>query len=152
MKITDVRLKGMEDKGKLKAIGSITLDDSFVVSGVSVVEGSKGLFVSMPSVKGNDDKYHDTAYPLSKELRDEIHHAVMNEYQKSRDLDRIIETVELGINEQSYDAPFSIGFEQPKAVQEKPEKTSIKDKLKNAAEKVSAQTVKNNEKTKEASL
>lgn len=152
MKITDVRLKGMEDKGKLKAIGSITLDDAFVVSGVSVVEGSKGLFVSMPSVKGNDDKYHDTAYPLSKELRDEIHHAVMNEYQKSRDLDRIIETVELGIREEALDAPFAIGFEQPKPAPEKAEKTSIKDKLKNAAEKVSAQASKNNEKAKEASL
>ena len=152
MNVTDVRLKGMEDKGKLKAVGSITLDDSFVVTGVSVIEGSKGLFVSLPSVKGNDGKYHDTAYPLSKELRDVIHHAVISEYQKSRDLDRIIETVELGIREQSFDEPFTIAFKEPEPKPDKAEKTSIKDKLKNAAEKVSAQTAKNNEKVKEASL
>ena len=149
MKVTDVRLKGMEDKGKLKAIGSITRDDAFVVTGVSVIEGSKGLFVSLPSIKGNDEKYHDTVFPLSKELRDDIRHSVMNEYQKTQDLDRIIETVELGIREESFDEPFSIGFKEPEP---KAEKTSIKDKLKNAAEKVSAQTTKNNEKVKEASL
>ena len=152
MKVTDVRLKALDDKGKLKAAGSITLDDAFVISGVSVVEGSKGLFVSMPSVKGSDDKYHDTAYPLSKELREEINKEIMDEYQKSLDLDKIIETVDLKKDLPDPDRPFTIGFaEQPKEV-EKPEKTSIKDKLKNAAERVSGQTVKNTEKVKEASL
>ena len=152
MKVTDVRLKALEDKGKLKAAGSITLDDAFVVSGVSVIEGSKGLFVSLPSVKGNDDKYHDTAYPISKELRDDINKAVMDEYQKSLDLDRIIETVEIKKDLSDPDRTFSIGFENQSKEAAKPEKTSIKDKLKNAAEKVSGQTVKNNEKVKEASL
>lgn len=153
MKVTDVRLKSLEDKGRLKAVGSITLDDAFVVNGVSVIEGSKGLFVSLPSTKGNDDKYHDTAYPLSKELRDEIHHAVMGEYQKSIDLDRIIETVDIGPREMpDPDRPFAIGFVKPEQETAKQEKVSIKDKLKNAAERVSGQTVKNNEKTKEASL
>lgn len=152
MKVTDVRLKKLEDKGKLKASGSITLDDAFVVSGVSVIEGSKGLFVSLPSVKGNDDKYHDTAYPLSKELRDDINKAVMDEYMKEKELDRLIETVELNNGHPDPDRPFTIGFEDmPKEVS-KPEKTSIKDKLKNAAERVSSQAVKNSEKVKEASL
>ena len=152
MKVTGVRLKMLEDKGKLKASGSITLDDAFVVSGVSVIEGSKGLFVSLPSVKGNDDKYHDTAYPLSKELRDDINKAVMGEYQKSLDLDRIIETVEINNGKSDPDRPFTIGFEDASKEVSKPEKTSIKDKLKNAAERVSSQAVKNNEKVKEASL
>lgn len=152
MKVTDVRLKMLEDKGKLKASCSITLDDAFVVSGVSVIEGSKGLFVSLPSVKGNDDKYHDTAYPLSKELRDDINKAVMGEYQKSLDLDRIIETVEINNGKPDPDRPFTIGFEDAPKEVSKPEKISIKDKLKNAAERVSSQAVKNNEKVKEASL
>ena len=152
MKVTDVRLKALEDKGKLKAAGSITLDDAFVVSGVSVIEGSKGLFVSLPSVKGNDDKYHDTAYPLSKELRDEINKAVLDEYQKSMDLDRIIETVEIKKDLPDPDRPFAIRFEDQPKEAAKPEKTSIKDKLKNATEKVSGQAIKNNEKIKEASL
>lgn len=148
MNVTNVRLKGLEDKGKLKAIGSITLDDAFVVTGVGVVDGSKGLFVSFPAAKGADEKYHDTAYPLSKELRDEISKAVMDEYHRSLDLDQIIETVELKDTE----IPFKISMEEPAAKTVKAEKTSIKDKLKNVAERVSGQTVKNNEKVKEAAL
>ena len=153
MKVTEVRLKGLEDKGKMKAVGSITLDDALVVSGVSVIEGSRGLFVSLPGVKGNDDKYHDTAYPLSKELRDDINKAVINEYQKSLDLDMIIETVEIGAGELTdADKLFSIGYAEPEQEKPKKEKTSVKDKLKSAAERVSGQTIKNNEKVKEASL
>ena len=141
MKVTDVKLKTLEDKGKMKAVGSITLDGAFVISGVGVVEGSKGLFVSMPSVKGAAGKYYDTAYPLSKELREDIHHAVMDRFQRDQDIDRIIETVELGAT------PCEA------AVDKKPqEKASVREKLKDASEKVSSQTLKANEKVKEVSL
>ena len=56
------------------ATASITLDNAFVVRNISVMNGSKGIFVNMPSQKGVDaegnTKYFDTAFPLSKELRD----------------------------------------------------------------------------------
>ena len=158
MKITEVRLKEMEDKGSLKAFGSITLDDAFVVTGVSVREGSKGLFVSLPSYKGKDEQYHDSAFPLKKELRDEINKAVLEEFQKMKSLDKIIETVDInGETREEWGLPFDIGMEEgkaaePKKEEPKAEKTSIKEKLKNAAEKVSGQVTKNNEKSKEVFL
>ncbi len=50
MKITEVRIfpKEGEDK-KLRAFATITLDDCFVVRDMKIIEGSKGLFVAMPS-------------------------------------------------------------------------------------------------------
>ncbi len=50
MKITEVRIfpKEGEDK-KLRAFATITLDDCFVVRDLKIIEGSKGLFVAMPS-------------------------------------------------------------------------------------------------------
>ncbi len=73
------------DKGNIMAMASITLDDAFVVSGLKVMNGSKGLFVDMPSQKGKDQngnvKYYDTAFPLSKELRGDINKAVLDAYQ-----------------------------------------------------------------------
>ena len=151
MKVTEVRLKAMEDKGSLKAIGSITLDDAFVVNGVRVVEGPKGLFVSMPREKGKDEKYYDTAYPVGRDLREDIQRTVLDEYQKSRDIDRIIETVELRTDEKALSTPFSIGYEDQK-IPEKQEKVSIKEKLRSAAERVSSQTLKKEEKEKEVFL
>lgn len=75
----------LTDKGNTMAMASITLDDAFVVSGLKVMNGSKGLFVDMPSQKGTDKdgnvKYYDTAFPLSKELRGEINRVVLDAYQ-----------------------------------------------------------------------
>ena len=52
MEITEVRifLKEGPDK-KLKAYATLTFDNQFVVRNVKVIEGSKGLFVAMPSRK-----------------------------------------------------------------------------------------------------
>jgi stage V sporulation protein G len=52
LEITEVkvfpRIKGNK---KLKAYITITFDDSFVVRNVKVIDGTKGLFVAMPSRK-----------------------------------------------------------------------------------------------------
>ena len=55
MEITEVRVfpKEGSDK-KLKAYATITIDNSFVVRNVKVIEGNKGLFVAMPSRKMSD--------------------------------------------------------------------------------------------------
>ncbi|MCA8962812.1 MAG: SpoVG family protein [Planctomycetes bacterium] len=53
MEITEVRVKLVDGArhDKLKAFCSITIDDAFVVRDLKVIEGSKGLFVAMPSRK-----------------------------------------------------------------------------------------------------
>ena len=52
MKITDVRIKLMEDsRERLYAFCSITIDDCFVIRDLKIIEGQNGPFVSMPSRK-----------------------------------------------------------------------------------------------------
>ena len=55
MEITEVRvfLKEAKDK-KLKAYAAVTFDNAFVVRNIKIIEGSKGLFVAMPSRKLRD--------------------------------------------------------------------------------------------------
>ena len=50
MEITEVRifLKEGQDR-KLKAYATLTFDRAFVVRNVKIIEGTKGLFVAMPS-------------------------------------------------------------------------------------------------------
>ncbi len=52
MEITEVRifLKDGSDK-KLKAYAAVTLDNAFVVRDIKVIDGTKGLFIAMPSRK-----------------------------------------------------------------------------------------------------
>jgi len=52
MDITEVKIRKRDLRdGKLKAFVSITIDDAFVVRDLKVIEGKKGLFVAMPSVR-----------------------------------------------------------------------------------------------------
>ncbi|CAN5413203.1 hypothetical protein BH11PLA2_BH11PLA2_27150 [soil metagenome] len=55
MKITEVRVKLCEQNSeRLLAFCSITFDDAFVVRDLKIIEGTRGLFVAMPSRKLTD--------------------------------------------------------------------------------------------------
>ncbi len=52
MEITEVRIKLMEEsEDRLRAFCSITIDASFVVRDLKIIEGTNGPFVAMPSRK-----------------------------------------------------------------------------------------------------
>lgn len=55
MKITETKIYLRDDGDKkLKAYATITFDDSFVIRDLKVIDGSKGLFIAMPSRKMKD--------------------------------------------------------------------------------------------------
>lgn len=83
MKITDIRIRVLEDAGKLKAVVSITIDDCFVVHDLKVVEGSKGIFVMMPGKKMPDGQFKDLAHPTDGETRDYLQKTVLDAYEKA---------------------------------------------------------------------
>jgi stage V sporulation protein G len=79
-KIT-VRVTPIEGEGKLKGSATVTIGDQFAVHGVKIVQGEKGLFVSMPSEKGRNDKFYDTVLPKSKEASALITEKTLAAYQ-----------------------------------------------------------------------
>lgn len=83
MNITDIRIRKINHEGKMKAVVSITFDDSFVVHDVKVVEGTNGLFVAMPSRKTPDGEYRDIAHPISTDAREVIQSAVLKAYEEA---------------------------------------------------------------------
>lgn len=82
MKITDIRLRAVksENEVKLKAYADVTFDGSFVVHGLKIIDGQKGMFVAMPSRKMPDGEYKDIAHPITPELRKEITDTVIAKY------------------------------------------------------------------------
>ena len=64
MKI-NARIDRVVPKGKVKVIASVSLDGKFVVKNMKVIDGNRGLFVSMPqeSYPGKDGatKYSKTS-------------------------------------------------------------------------------------------
>ena len=84
MKITDTRLRAVksENEVKLKAYADVTFDGSFVVHGLKIIDGQKGMFVAMPSRKMPDGEYKDIAHPITPELRKEITDTVIARYNE----------------------------------------------------------------------
>ncbi len=88
MKVTDVRIRKMNEEGRMKAIVSITLDDEFVVHDVRVIEGNEGLFVAMPSKRTPSGEFRDIAHPINTEARQHIEKEVIEKYQEERNTDK----------------------------------------------------------------
>jgi stage V sporulation protein G len=85
MQITDVRIRKVNDEGKMRAVVSVTFDDEFVVHDIKVIEGQNGLFIAMPSRKMGEGDFRDIAHPLTSETRNRIKDAIFDEYQKVLD-------------------------------------------------------------------
>ncbi|NMB07461.1 MAG: septation regulator SpoVG [Tissierellia bacterium] len=82
MKVTDVRIRKVQEEGKMKAIVSVTFDDEFVVHDIKIIDGQNGLFVAMPSRKMADGEFRDIAHPINAETRKKIQDAIFEEYEK----------------------------------------------------------------------
>ncbi len=80
MKITEVKVFPVNEE-RLRAYVSITVDDSFVVRDLKVIQGTNGLFVAMPSKKRKDGQFRDIAHPLNQETREMIENAIFEEYK-----------------------------------------------------------------------
>ena len=78
----EARIHSLYPEGSVRAAASINLNGCFAIRGVKVMEGPKGLFVSMPSYKSGDE-YKDICFPTTAEMRKELHSAVLGEYQRT---------------------------------------------------------------------
>jgi len=81
MEITEIRIS-LRDDNKLKAFASITLDNCFVIRGLKIIEGGKGIFVAMPSRRRPDGTYQDIAHPINNETRDRMEAEIIAAYRK----------------------------------------------------------------------
>ena len=85
MNITDVRLRTVKNENelKLKAYADITLDGSFVIHGLKVIDGQKGMFVAMPSRKMPNGEFKDIAHPITPDLRRILTDIVIKKYNET---------------------------------------------------------------------
>lgn len=74
-----------QEDSKRLATASVTLGGCFAIRGVTIVDSKNGAFVSMPQRKDSKGEYSDICFPTTKEMREAISTAVLDEYQKTMD-------------------------------------------------------------------
>ena len=87
-----VRMHPLDKEGSnVKAVGQIYIEDSFIINNINIIEGKKGLFVTMPSYKTKkvDEEgkaiYQDICYPVTKDFRDKLFASILDGYAAERD-------------------------------------------------------------------
>jgi len=76
-----VRLHRFDGESKTKAFVDISLGD-FIIKGLRVLEGKKGLFLGMPQEKAKDGKWYNAFYPITKEARQSLSDVILAAYEE----------------------------------------------------------------------
>jgi len=79
MKIS--RLNKYDGESKTKAFFDMETEEGIVIKGFTLVEGSNGLFASVPSHKGKDEKYYENII-MSKEQKKELNDLAVAKYNE----------------------------------------------------------------------
>ncbi len=83
--VTNVQVYPIKESlGKTRAFARVVVNDQLQPTGLRVMDGSNGLFVSYPndpSYKGED--YRSIYYPLTKEFREHVEHCVLEKFQEA---------------------------------------------------------------------
>lgn len=87
MNITDIRVRKLSVEGRMKAVVSVTFDESFVIHDIKLIEGKDKLFVAMPSRKTPDGEFKDIAHPINTEMREMLEQAIIKEYEITKSND-----------------------------------------------------------------
>jgi len=76
-----VRLYRFDGESKIKAFADVTIGD-FMIKGLRVLQGKKGLFLAMPQEKAKDGNWYNVFYPLTKEARQNLSDTVLAAYEQ----------------------------------------------------------------------
>ena len=81
MEISDIRIRRVQGKERLKAYASVAFDNEFVIHDIKVIESQNGLFIAMPSRKTPNGEFKDIAHPINAETREKIQKAILEAYE-----------------------------------------------------------------------
>lgn len=77
-----ITCKPYNGNSKTKAFIDLTLDDTLIIKGLTLVEWKDKLFLSFPSKKGKDGEYYNSVYSLDKEWVKILQNTCIKKYKE----------------------------------------------------------------------
>ena len=81
MKITDVKIRKIDNGGSLRAVAEVTFNDEILVRDIRLIEGNRGWFAAMPSRKDRDGNYHNIVSLSDSAMKEQMNLAVLDAYE-----------------------------------------------------------------------
>lgn len=88
--VWSVSLVSDSNRPSLKGMAKMVLNDNFIVENIPIRENNEGkAFLAMPSYKNKTTgDFHDIVYPVTKEFREKLQQAVLEKYEKAKDIEK----------------------------------------------------------------
>ncbi len=80
IKVGVARLHRLDGNGSLKAFADVVIEDSFLIKGMRIVEGKKGLFVGLPGELGKNGKWYNSVEPITDEAKSALAGMLLETY------------------------------------------------------------------------
>ena len=81
MNISDVRIRKTMNEARLRAVVSLTVDNSLAIHDIKIIQGDERLFVAMPSRRDDAGNFRDIVHPISPEAREELEQEILSASQ-----------------------------------------------------------------------
>lgn len=69
-------------KDNLLGFATVKVCDAIFLTGLRILDGKKGIYVSMPAKKEPNGEYKDIFFPASKDVRDQMQAAILDVYHE----------------------------------------------------------------------
>ena len=76
-----VKIHRLSDGSRTKAFVDLGVNDAIIIKGLRIIDSKKGLFVSMPSEQGKNERWYDRVRCLNNEVKHRINQKVLEAYK-----------------------------------------------------------------------
>ena len=90
MTITQIKFRKVFADGTLRAVVSVTIDDSIAIHEIKVIQGSERLFIAMPSRKDENGIYRDVIHPIYPEARKYFEDTILEAYDNYLKIENVM--------------------------------------------------------------
>ena len=79
----DVKINSISMEGNILATASINLNQCLAIRNVRLMNGEKGMFLSMPSYRTGSGEFRDICFPITAEFRTQMTEALTSAYKEA---------------------------------------------------------------------
>ena len=79
----DVKINSISMEGNILATASINLNQCLAIRNVRLMNGEKGMFLSMPSYRTGSGEFRDICFPITAEFRTQMTEALKSAYKEA---------------------------------------------------------------------